>query len=572
VIALLASAWASTVVVTYDLEQDDGGFVVTGDLGQWKWGEVLAGPGSGYDGANAWAIGLGGTYLNDATEYLEIPLPDLFTVAAPTLRFMHWHAFGLGDTGHVEIDAGFGWAEVAPVYGYPAHDAFSGDSGGWVPSSVSLDGLGASPRVRLVFNADISGVGAGWFIDQVSLWDGDVTAPNIADVDALGDTESLDGPYLVSARVSDDSGVSEVVLSWATSDEGGDLSMVDQGDGSFAASIPGQSPDTVVNYWVAATDGANASRFPDEGSLEFRVYLAAPSGLIGPEGRVVGSTAMLSWTPPASIHPVLGYEVERQGLSVASVAGTTATVDLLGGDDVFAVRALYSAGLGDASEPLAIDAVLPLVSGLSPAEAYAGDTLRVELTGEYLLLVDGEVDLDLGGDIAVGEIEVRNVDRLVASLSIGDGAALGARDVTVTSEAGEVLLASGFTVLSADDRPRLVAVEPARVTQGETGEMTITVAGEVGSAVVVDLGDGLVVESTTREGASILVAFAVAPGAALGERQIVVDDGTRVYTGLSLDVDDWSPPVQRQCGLGTPVSPWGGVVAAWLLRGRRRAG
>ncbi len=569
-IALVASAWASTVVVAYDLEQDDGGFVATGDLGQWKWGEALAGPGSGYDGANAWAIGLGGTYLNDATEYLEIPIPDLSTVAAPTLRFMHWHAFGTGDTGHVEIDAGFGWTEVAPVYGYPAHDGYSGDSGGWLPTSVSLDGLGASPRVRLVFNADTSGVGAGWFVDQVSLWDGDVTAPNIARVDALDDTENLDGPYLVSAEVTDDSGVGEVLLSWTNGEDSGEAPMVDQGDGTFAASIPGQAPDTVVEYWVAATDGANASRYPAAGTLDFRVYLAAPSGLTGPEGRVVGSSAMLSWTAPVSMHPVLGYEVERQGESVASVAGTSATVDLLGGGDVFAVRALYGAGLGDASEPLAIDAVLPSVAGLSPAEAYAGDTLRVELTGEYLLLVDGEVELSLGGDVTVSALEVRNVDRLVADLSIGSGATLGSRDVTVTSEAGEVVLASGFTVLSADDRPRLVAVEPSRVTQGETGEMTITVAGAVGETVTVDLGEGLVVESATRDGDSILVKFAVAPGAALGERQIVVDDGTRVYSELSLEVDDWSPPVQRQCGVEGPVSLWAGIVAWVIVRGRRR--
>ncbi len=571
-IGLVASAWASTVVVAYDLEQDDGGFVATGDLGQWKWGEVLAGPGSGYDGANAWAIGLGGTYLNDATEYLEIPIPDLSAVAAPTLRFMHWHAFGTGDTGHVQVDAGFGWTEVAPVYGYPAHDGYSGNSGGWLPTSLSLDGLGPTPRVRLVFSADISGVGAGWFIDQVSLWDGDVTAPNIASVAALDDTENVEGPYRVSADVTDDSGVGEVALAWTAGGDEGVEPMSDQGDGTFAASIPGQVPDTVVAYWVVATDGANESRYPAAGSLDFRVYLAAPSGLTGPEGRVVGNTAMLSWTAPASMHPVLGYEVERQGEPVASVAGTSATVDLLGGGDVFAVRALYAAGLGDASEPLAIDAVLPAVASLSPGEAYAGDTLRVELTGEYLLLVDGEVDLELGADVGVSAVEVRNVDRLVADIAVGSDAALGVRDVTLTSEAGVVVFEGGFTVLSADDRPRLVAVEPARVTQGETGEMTITVAGAVGETVTVDLGEGLVVESAARDGDSILVAFAVAPGAALGERQIVVDDGTRVYSELSLEVDDWSPPVQRQCGVEGPVSAWGGVVAWVIVRGRRRVG
>ena len=391
VLALLATAHASEAVVAWDLEQDDGGFVPGGDLLQWKWGRVLAGPGSGYDGENAWGIGLGGPYLNDAVEYLEIPVPDLSSVAAPSLHFMHWYALGAGDTGAVEVDGGGGWVTVDPVYGYPDHVAWSGSSGGWVPVTVNLDGLGPSPRVRLVFSADTSGVGTGWFVDQVGIWDGDITAPRVSALDELADTEDLDGPYAVAAQVDDDSGVAGVDLFWSVGGTESSAPMTNDGPGSYEGTIPGQAPDTVVEYWVVATDGANEARAPVASALDFRVYLPAPTGLIGPGGRVVATSAILSWTAPVSIHPVLGYEVFVGDTTVAAAAGTSAEVALTGTDDTFTVRALYAAGLGDPSDPLTVDAVIPAIVSLAPAEAFAGDHLRVELAGDYMLLVEGGV-------------------------------------------------------------------------------------------------------------------------------------------------------------------------------------
>lgn len=572
-VSVQGPALASTLVVGWDLEQDDGDFTPGGDLLQWKWGRVLAGPGSGYDGENAWGIGLGGPYLNDAVEYLEIPVPDLSGVAAPSLRFLHWYALGAGDTAAVQVDAGGGWTTADPVYGYPDHVAWSGNSGGWVPVTVSLDGLGSVVRVRLVFSADTSGVGTGWFVDQVGLWDGDVTAPRVAALDQLADTEDLDGPYVVTADVDDDSGVAAVDLHWSVDGAEGSATMANQGGGTYAAAIPGQPPDTVVEYWVVATDGANEARAPVSSTLDFRVYLPAPTGLTGPSGRVVATTAMLSWTAPVSMHPVLGYEIFAGDQSVAASAGTTAEVPLDGVDDTFTVCALYAEGLGDPSEPLTLDAVLPAVVALSPAEAFAGDHLRVELRGEYLLLVDGEVEVDLGAGVSVSGVVVRDVDRLVAELEVHADAEPGPRALTVRSAAGEVSLDDAFTVRAASERPQLVALEPSRVTQGDEGEMVISVLGDVGDEVVVDLGRDIVVQSATREGDLVVVSYAVSPGAALGQRSVVVDDGTRVLTGLSLEVEDWSPPPQRTCSVQGGMLGWLAVAAGTLaarLRWRAR--
>ena len=136
---------------------------------------------------------------------------------------------------------------------------------------------------------------------------------------------------------------------------------------------------------------------------------------------------------------------------------------------------------------------------------------------------------------------------------------------------GVVTLDSGFSVRAASERPQLVAVEPARVTQGDEGEMVISVAGDVGDEVTVDLGRDIVVQSAQRDGDQIVVSYAVAPGAALGDRSVVVDDGTRVLTGLSIEVRDWSPAPQRTCGVETGALGWLGVVVG-LLAGRRRPG
>ena len=558
-------------LVLYELELDDGGFVESGDIEQWQWGAVHNGPGSGFDGANAWSTGLAADYLNDAVDYLEIPIPDLTGAARPALRFMHWYDIDAGDTGWIEVDDGSGWRVAAPFYGYPGGSGFTGSSGGWGPTVLDLSGEGTSPRVRLGFSSDVSGVADGWTLDAVGVWDGDVTPPQVSDLDELADTEDVEGPYVVGVTAIDDVGVADVTLWWAV--EGGQetaLAMTSDGADLWRAGIPAQEPDTRVRYRVEASDGVNTAVLPAQGSYAFRVYLPAPAGLVGPEGRVVGTRAHLSWTPPETTHAVLGYEVWRGTTATLEVIGTEADVPLRGAFDVFSVRARFDAGLGDPSDTVSVDAVVPEVGALSPAEAWAGDTIRVVLHGSYLLLDAGTVEVDLGEGVVVVGVEVRDVDTAMLSLRVDADAEAGIRDLRLSTPFYELEEAAAFAVLPAEDRPRLTSVEPDHVLQGAEGVLTLRVVGELAATPTASLGEGIVVQTVEVDGQTVTVEYGCAPDASIGSHTVELDDGVRVFSGVSIEVRDVTVAPARTCGLPISTGAVGVLIAANLVRRRRR--
>jgi hypothetical protein len=567
-----AMALASDPFLVWDLEQDDGGFQASGDLLQWRWGEPSAGPGGGFDGRRAWAVGLTGNYLNDSTDYLTLPLLDLAGVGRPVLSFEQWYVFGSGDAGWIELDEGLGWHRVEPVYGYPTAAGWAGTSGGWQLASVELPAASAV-QARFVFSADLTGVGAGWFLDNLAVWDGDVTPPRVGSLDRLSDSELLDTPFRVGVEVEDDTGVDAVTLHWSTSlGETGELAMVPAGDGTWSGSLPGQGPDTRVSYHVVATDGANETRAPGAGEASFRVYLPAPTDLSGPSGRVVATEVDLSWTAPDSIHPVVGYEIWNAEGQLATSGGTAASVPLSGVDDRFRVRAVYDVGAGDFSAEWEVDGWVPAVLGVAPDAGWPGDRLRVEVIAEHAVFVDGEVAVALGPDVTVTEVEVRDVDRLFLHIEVDDGAAAGPRDLEIDSAAGRFTLADGFTVRDAGERPRLVALDPGSVVQGDDGRMRLRFVGEMATLPSVQAGEGVVVEVESIDGDELVLRYAVAGTAPVGDHAVLVDDGTRIFEGVSLEVRDWRAPVLSGCATAGGAAPaWAGLLAALgAALGRRR--
>ncbi|MDP2311593.1 MAG: hypothetical protein Q8P41_01705 [Pseudomonadota bacterium] len=561
-LAAVSGPAAAAPFVLYDLQMEDGGFVAEGDAHQWSWGVVTNGPGAGFDGTRAWSTGLTRDYLNDSVDTLEIPVPDLTGVARPTLSFQHWYDIAPGDHAWIEVDTGNGFVMATPLYGYPVTSGFVGASGGWRTVVLDLSPFGPAPRVRLAFEADLGGAADGWTIDDVAFHDGDVAAPRLSGLSGLVDTEDLEGPYVVEVDAEDDTLVSTVTLWWTTGSLTGWARMDSTGGGGWRGEIPAQSPGTTVNYWVEASDGLNTSREPVDAELEFRVYLPAPTDLLGPEGRIVGATVPLSWTPPESSHEVLGYSVLRGGLSVMEVIHPWAEVPILGGAEIFEVRALYAAGGGDLSVPLGLDGVVPVIHGLEPASAWPGETLRVRLGGEYLLLVKGEVVADLGPGVTITGVDVRDVDSAWLNLELEHDANAGHRNLTLHSADMTITLAEAFDVLPDTDRPRLTAIAPESVRQGDQAELSIDFVGALDAAPQVDLGDGLVVESVEQTDANTLVVrYTVATDAALGDRTVTVDDGVRVFDGVTLEVKDAFITTSRGCD--TPAS--GGTIPGVAL-------
>lgn len=513
-----------------DFQADGAGCVSAGETAQWTWGTISGGPGSGFDGPSGWALDLGGGYLNDTVDTLTCSGIDLTGATRPVLAFHQWFDLDLGDTASLEADDGSGWQTLTPLY--MSDSAWTGASGRWVTTYVELGGLASPVALRWVFAADASGVGEGWFLDSPTWWDGDAVAPEIQSFDRLEDTEDVNVARTVTSTVRDDTALVEVLLRYAL--DGGssiDVPMTASGD-MFSAEIPGERADTSVVYQVIARDAENESVSEE---VTFRFYLPAPKDLELDAERAIGRTVPLTWDPPGTSHVVSGYRLYRDGNLVAESAGPAIDAPVTGGVDLFTVTAVYGEGEGDASDPLEVVAAIPEVTGLDPSEAWPGDHVRLQLTGSYLLLAQEEVTASLGEGITV-TVEVRDVDSAVLDVEIDPAAVPGLRDLVLQTPSGEAVEAMAVTVLDGADRPRLVS-EELTLRQGEVAALTLEYVGDMATSTpAVDLGEDIVVESVTAVDGALTVSCAVSGAAALGERAVVVDDGVRLFDGVTVNV------------------------------------
>ncbi|MDP6934503.1 MAG: hypothetical protein QGG40_16375, partial [Myxococcota bacterium] len=398
VFVLLQGALAADLVESWSLD-DDAGFVSTGDTVQWAWGTVSSGPGSGYDGETAWATVLDGDYLHDSTDELTLASVDLTSLSRPVLGFVHWYDIDQDDGAWVEIFSDGAWQVAEPIYGYVSESGFVDASGDWETSWVDLTGLDDSGQVRFVLSTDTSVSRAGWYLDNLVLWDGDPVPPSIRGVSELSDTQDLEGPYVVSATVVDDLATPTVELVWSVGGVEERETLVNQGDDLYEGEIPGQDPDTEMSWWIEASDGENLAISPDEGVHEFRVYLASPTDLTFLDDRLVGTEIELDWTPPDSPHEVLYYRIYRDDEFLEVGMEPPLHVGVEEESHTFEVAAFYDAGEGDRSESLAVDVYLPEVTSLAPAEAWQGDQVRVEVRGSYLLFAEEGVEIEMGAGI-----------------------------------------------------------------------------------------------------------------------------------------------------------------------------
>ena len=546
-------AQAATPLVELGFDGDDGGCVAGGETAQWMWGAVSGGPGAGYTGPNAWALNLGGGYLNDTTDTLTCPAVNLSGAARPVLQFAQWYALDSGDTAHLEVDDGSGWQALTPIYA--SEPSWTSTSDGWIHTAFDLSGLSNPLTARWVFAADAAGTADGWFVDDVVFWDGDPVAPRIDWVDVLADTEGIGEASVVTAMVRDDVALAAVSLRYAIGTEQPVIVPMTHVEGVYRGEIPGQAPDTWVVYAVVALDASNTTV---SDPVAFRYYLAAPRNLRLDADRAVGHTVPLRWDAPDTTQVVSGYRIFRGDALVATSLSTAADVEVTGGTDTFTVRAVYGLDQGDASQPVSLTASIPQVTSITPASAWAGDHVRLNLSGAYLLLTEGEVSASLGEGTTVS-VRVRDVDAAVLDVAIDASAPAGARDLTLLTPSGETVAPAVFEVIAGSERPQLLPAE-LRARQGQASHAEIAYVGAMARPdPTIDLGADVVVGAVRAEDGVLVVDFTVAGDAAVGSRAVTVDDGVRVYDGVTLQIDD----AQLQatgCQTAPAASP-----ALWVL-------
>jgi len=159
----------------------------------------------------------------------------------------------------------------------------------------------------------------------------------------------------------------------------------------------------------------------------------------------------------------------------------------------------------------------PTISRVSPSQGTQGKTLTVTITGTYFT---GATTVSFGPGITINSFTANTSTKITANITIGTKAALGPRNVSVTTPGGTATLISGFTVVQAP--PTISRVSPSQGTQGKTLTVTITGTYFTG-ATTVSFGPGITINSITANTSTKITAnITIGAKAALGPRNVSV--------------------------------------------------
>jgi hypothetical protein len=193
----------------------------------------------------------------------------------------------------------------------------------------------------------------------------------------------------------------------------------------------------------------------------------------------------------------------------------------------------------------------PEVTSLNPASLSQGQTATVTLTGRNLTYLKS-VTLP-GQGVTVTSLTVAGPSTAQVSVTAAPDAAAGPRPILLTGSP-QTLGAVGLDCGTREARPRLmvtpkateqltvvtapmpdvVAITPGTVTRGDTTAVTLRVSN-FSSRTTVDFGKGLEsAGSLTRSGeVSVTATIRIASDAAMGKRDILVQDGNRSRTATA---------------------------------------
>lgn len=154
----------------------------------------------------------------------------------------------------------------------------------------------------------------------------------------------------------------------------------------------------------------------------------------------------------------------------------------------------------------------PSLSGVFPAEGFAGRSLRVEISGDATEWTSGAV-VNFGAGVTVADVTVASPTALFADISIDSAAATGLQDISVASE-GTLTLKHAFEVRSPialaftgpveqGGRPRFSIVNrdfahPFDLT-AESGELVdLAVQGPAGTHFVIESSTAFQLDGTAE--------------------------------------------------------------------------
>ena len=203
--------------------------------------------------------------------------------------------------------------------------------------------------------------------------------------------------------------------------------------------------------------------------------------------------------------------------------------------------------------------VTPGLSSISPNNGAVNSAVPVTLTGSNF---GSGANLNISGaGVTASNVTVVSPTQITAKLNIAAGAAVGARNVTVTMGMGT----SGpavFTVTASG--PTITTVAPADSAPGKTVNVTLTGTGFVSGATLAVSGAGITAQAVKFMSATQMTAqLAIASSAAAGPRNITVTTPAGTSAPVVFTVNSSTGPAIT--GLTPATGMAGKTVAVTLL-------
>jgi YVTN family beta-propeller protein len=344
--------------------------------------------------------------------------------------------------------------------------------------------------------------------------------PLIINTTELPDTKER-GPFTVTATITDNSSIVSATLKYQTAEQAEftEVPLSEMDDDLFAGSIPWQSADTTIDYYIEAEDDVgNLVTDPPVGTFSFFIDSTAPSvSIVSPlEGAYIYTSTVVVDGSVSEPQPSSGLASVTVNGITATIQGDTFTATLSGQPEApltIAAIATDSFGNSAMSAPVNVviiyDTTLPSIAITSPADGVLLNTSNVlvvgtvtdDNTGVALVMVNGVTAFIIGENFSAlletqpegpltiiatatdnagnskdslpVNITIDSISPVVIISSPTNGDFLNSTTVVVTGMVSDPEPSSGIASVVVNGEPALIGTFTVTLTDQSEGSLTI---------------------------------------------------------------------------------------------------
>lgn len=280
------------------------------------------------------------------------------------------------------------------------------------------------------------------------------------------------------------------------------LTAIVQISGTVLPDLYDVTVETNLGGEIETAEGVNVLLVTEP--IEFPTILGADPGTLfqGDTGTIVIRGALVNWNT-GTVTVDLGEGVTTNSVTVnsatqltvnytvdddASIAFRTVTVSQTAQTTLSKERAFFVSAEG-------ID--IAKIVDISEDSALPGTTLNLTVTGENTHFVNGDTTASLGQGVTVNSVNVTSATTATLNITVDAGAALGFRNVVLTTDSETAVLLAGFFVGDG-------ATQVGGDVDVTVGKKTLTITGdEFANHVLITVIDSKTIRVEGKDGTKI---------------------------------------------------------------------